>query len=242
LIGGALNLWAVISTDNVTGKVYYWPARAGQAAAGGFGSIAITTPLQWGLQPWVGSGVDGGSSTAIYLASAYHGIYHINFNAGTTTLLAGSPQGGVIVQHGTRLIGTLPPGGTPNQIAYSSSDFTVWSGTAADGTSGGIITVGNSNPVVALVVGRQGLLIPKSAGLAGAGMGSGIDEWFLLTGVPGVNAVLRQVSWSPAPMSPFHYAVLGDGSVMLVTSDAVTGAYHPGRFTGSVGESLRYLD
>lgn len=117
------------------------------------------------------------SGEVYYIVTDSEGVYRYDPPGNALTTLAAARDGRSVAQYGDRL---MVGGPVTNVLYYSAPDnFTDFVGATA-----GTILVGDSeDPITALLPQRNHLLIFKGSG--------GI---YLLTGVPGVNETLRQVT------------------------------------------------
>lgn len=165
----------------------------------------------------------GSHTYACGASSAIHDIDHV---AGTVAVLAGSPSAAQsICQYGDRLV----VGGTAankNRVYFSAAgDPTSW-------PAQNYFDVGSPNiPIVAVIPCRHLLFIATSA--------SSEVSWWVLSGVPGYNDVLRRASLSPAPSLFYGAAPLVSNNVGFL-SPSGTGCA-PALFNGSAVSEYRYL-
>jgi len=156
-----------------------------------------------------------------YIATSNSGCYEL---AGSTlSALSGSPNARAIVQRYDRLIAVSSS--STNTIRYTAgADFNNW--TIAAG-AGGSITVGDSEEIFALHMQRDNVVIIKPYG-----------GWWVLTGVPGVNEALRQVSLSPGPVATTDSGASPDG---LIWASSERGL-NPIIFDGTAAREVPNLD
>lgn len=180
-----------------------------------------------------------GVGTKTYISSAGDNLYRIDFLADTLTKIAtpNSPGARCFVQYGERTLAAggsavvAPDGtaGSPNRIYFSAA------ANPESWPAANFIDVGDgSNDITGLYPQRTHLVITTSDG-----------SWWILTGVPGVNPVLRKQATSVAPAFPHHAAQLGNGNVAYtIASSGDTGSTASlGLFTGSqlvLNETINY--
>jgi hypothetical protein len=181
-------------------------AGAGLAPATGFAHVTV-----------------GGFSPVTYLTVIGNNLYKIDHVARTITDLTARGAPGAcrsIAVYGERLlVGGLQSGLPPNRVYYSNAaDFTRW-------LAGSYFVVGDAgSAVTGLYVVRDRLVIVKG----------GVDEWWELTGTPGVNDFLRRVSSAEAPLVQRCGAALADDNeIAFGVRDTSSGLVTPGSFTGS---------
>jgi hypothetical protein len=146
-------------------------------------------------------------------------VYKLDHNAQTVTAIASSPGGRTACIYGERMIvaGTTAH---PNRVYYSApGDFTSWPAI-------NFFDVGDSWAVVKVLPQRTHLLIAKQDG-----------TWWVLTGVPGVNDVLRQVSANSSMQLGNLRATVIDDLVYFVPR----GFDSPATHNGARHDQLRYL-
>lgn len=151
--------------------------------------------------------------------------YQINATGATpiVTALTGSPGGRSIGQLGDRLLVGSISGGV-NSLRYNGltagvSDFNFWPAT-------NLIPVGNINDEInGLYIQRTHLLIAKNEG------------FYVLTGNPGVNESLRQVSTTPGPSRQQRGHVDPLGRLGFAPVDYKSPAY----FDGTAEEIFKYI-
>lgn len=170
------------------------------AASGSFGASPSGFVSVW---------TRGGDNA--YIATSNSGCYSLT--SSTLTALAGSPNARAIVQRYDRLIAV--PSASDNTIRYTAgADFNNW--TIAAG-QGGSITVGDSEGIRGLHLQRDNVVIVKPYG-----------GWWVLTGVPGVNEALRQISAAPGPTSETDSAMSEDGVIWSSSRRGLAPIYFDG--------------
>lgn len=154
------------------------------------------------------------------LASASDKLYRINTVALTAAGLTGSPGGRSVTLYGDRVMTGDINGSLDNRIRYSdAANSNSW-------PAANFFDVGDNWSVEALFAQRQHLIIPKQAG------------YHIMTGVPGVNNVLRAQIFNPGPYSPLHAAVGPDDIVAALPGDNTFPTFH----NGSKMTSFDWLD
>lgn len=208
--------WCVIGTT-----LYRFDAETPGSAATSIGTLAVapTRPL---------TSVHVGRLT--YITNYGDKTYCYDPTAGTLTAIANSPGGSCIAAYLDRLVvGCTSTAG--NILWYSDpapadgSSF-LWS-SATEASQ--FIYIGDQWEVRSVTALRTGLAITKQDG-----------SWWMLTGTPGVNDVLRKV-WSGLAVTPswaHRVCVSPDGSVWGVPAQ---GGY-PCYFTGAKAGNLKYLN
>lgn len=165
----------------------------------------------------------------IYIASLTDKIYKLVPATGATlpavTPLVGSPGAGAICVYGDRLIVGRIDGSNGNRLVYNGntadiSDHTVWN------PSEDFIDVGDSFGIAGLHAQRQHLAILKPR------------SFHVLTGVPGVNPVLRQVAEINGPTENLHSAMMFPHQIIF----GGLGTTYPSTFDGSRVDQKAYLE
>lgn len=167
-------------------KFYTW-----QAGAAAVASSAATAGSQTDVGDWF---IEGGQ--LYYTAPGLTNSYAVGIQTGaqvapTVTVLTGSPSGSCIVQYGDRTVIGNITGSLGNRIRFSdAANKNSW-------PTANFVDIGDAWTVNALFTQRQHLLIGKQ------------EQQFVMTGVPGVNNVLRKVNTGQAAYRPFA-AAMGD--------------------------------
>lgn len=186
------------------------PGSAAQAVSGTF-AAAPTRQIQ---------SVEGPLSRT-YMANYGDKLYYLDHVAKTLWAIAGSPAAGCLCIYGDRMIAA----GTPTnrrRLYYSDVDnFTSWPAV-------NFIDVGNVE-IRAVFPQRGHLVIVGQDG-----------QWWILTGVPGINDVLRRVQ---GPAHPWHFyashaAALSSGEIACVPLSSSW----PARFDGIRLREDRHLE
>ena len=165
-----------------------------------------------------------GPSPYTYVFSYGDGGGRLNHSTDTWSAFSSEPAAGVVCVYGERVLA----GGisaTPGRVFYSAAlDATTW-------TADQFFDVGDGRGEVRGLFPQRGFLaILLSNG-----------EWWVLTGVPGVNDVLRRVSGGG--VHPWHQAepsmaLLGDDQIAYVPSSSGW----PAMWDGARIKDLRHLD
>lgn len=156
--------------------------------------------------------------TLLYLSSQGDRSYVVDPVALTVSALAGSPGGGAIAIYGERLM--VGNQGTGQRVQYSeAANFASW-------PAANFFDVGDTFHVADLVAQRQHLLIAKQNG------------FHILTGVPGVDDVLRKVASFEGPVRA-HQGALGRDDEYWFAPVLYPG---PARFDGVRPRRLAHLN
>lgn len=157
----------------------------------------------------------------VYASVAYGAVREVNFAAGTSANVAGSPGGTMLVRYGDRYL--VAGEGSTNRIRYSATAL-VTSWPAAN-----FIDVGDTdNLIVSMVPLRNAVAIVTVSHYGYAPLGR--YRWWLLTGVPGVNESLREVTRGQGPVDWLGSSAMPDGSVFF----AAANSENPATFNGTV--------
>jgi hypothetical protein len=162
-----------------------------------------------------------------YISVINDKLYKVDHTAATTTAIASPNSPGLrsIVQYGERTMAAGPNGKAPdgsaapqNRLYFSAA------GNPESWPAANFIDVGDSNiAITALVPQRTHLAIITSDG-----------AWWILTGVPGVNPVLRRQLASVSPAFPHHVTALGNGNLGYTIASTPNGSTPSlGQFSGS---------
>lgn len=150
-------------------------------------------------------------------------VYVVDHDAGTVTAIAPSPTGRALTMYGERAVGCGYSGsGVGNRLYYSNAgDATTW-------PAANYIDVGDKGTnIVGLYTLRDALVIAKSPTSGSKG------EWWVLTGVPGVNETLRKVMDAVAPFTTTASVVLGGGRSIAFVSSPFASRRYTAEFNGS---------
>lgn len=151
--------------------------------------------------------------------------YRLRLNTGTgvpaaLSVLTGSPSARAIVSYGDRLVLGDITGSLTNRIRFSDAlNYFSW-------PSANFIDIGADWFINGLLVQRQHLVIAKQVG------------FFVLTGVPGVNPVIRKISGDHGPLSSAESA-MGQNDLLY---NWPTIGHFPAAFNGSRQIKQRHLD
>lgn len=192
------------------GNTLYGVTSPGSGAAVALGTIAVTPTTPQQIVPR--SGV---LDLAVYGDKAYT----IDPVAATTTALTGSPAGSTLALYGVRMV-NANPAANPSRVFYSAAaDFNSWPAL-------NFFDVGAAGwPVTYVDEIRQRLAIANGA-----------VEWWALTGVPGVNDVLRrQTRGDLAALSHRHVARIGETLWFIAPNEDF-----PVQYSGVTVDKLRY--
>ncbi len=163
--------------------------------------------------------------TDIYLtAKGKTNSYKLQVNSGVgtavLTTMTGSPSGRTITSLGARMVIGDITGSLENRIRFSDAlDYNSW-------PSANFIDIGDGWLITGLYPQRQHLVISKQVG------------FYVLTGVPGVNPVLRKVSNDFGPLGS-HEGAMGSGDVLY--NWPIFGHF-PADFNGTRNQKLRHLN
>jgi hypothetical protein len=167
------------------------------------------------------------SSFKTYAVNTTGGLEVIDHSGASIGAVGGSPPLAVTVcQYGDRLM--LGGAANANRLWFSAAgNFASW-------PVANFIDVGDTAPIVALKPMRGFLLIAKSGGTD--------ETWWILRGVPGVNAVLRRSSRFQGPVRPNNLTLLNDnrvafGAPSAVNNDGGGGTVVPASFDGTAGRT-----
>jgi hypothetical protein len=149
-----------------------------------------------------------------YVTTYPNGVYELDHTAHTVAAVAGSPSLINCAIYGERMVG-----GSANTLYFSDpDDFTSW-------PAANFIQIGESTNITAVRTLRSSLAIGKSN-----------EVWYVLSGVPGVNEVVRQVTSAPTP--PHHEMSVDTGlAVGYVADESLTLSM----FTGTSVQPLPHL-
>lgn len=223
--------WFVIGTS------VYFMTDAGLISAAS-GSLAVTPTVP------VAAVTKGGVT---YLSVLNDKLYKLDHDTQVLTPIAtpNSPGLLTLAQYGERTMagganGKAPDGSAAptNRVYYSAaSDPENWDATANVESPAGFFDVGDTSiAITAIIPQRTHLVITTSDG-----------GWWVLTGVPGVNHVLRPQLRSVSPIAPEHVAQTGNGLLAYtIASSSDNGSIASiGTFDGSqitLNEKLKYGD
>lgn len=161
-----------------------------------------------------------------YLTNPGDKTYLLNTGVVTTTLtpITGSPGGGDIELYGERMLVSLVFGsGIPTRVRYSeAADFTNW-------PTENFFDVGARSSIGALITQRGHLVVMLQN-----------DEFWVVTGVPGVNASLRRVDGAnthPWGMNADSVTILGNDEIIFLSN----GTDYPSSFNGQRRFENRHL-
>ena len=192
----------------------FYTFGAGGAATA---SAAATAGSQTSPGDWF---IDGGQ--LYYTGEGLTNSYAIDIQSSSTpvlTVMTGSPSGRCIAQYGDRTVIGNITGSLENRLRYSdAANKNSW-------PSANFIDVGDSWGINSLHDQRQHLLITKQ------------EQHFVMTGVPGVNNVLRKVSTAQAAFRP-HMSAMGDKDIIYGWP---INENYPYTFNGSNQLDLDYL-
>lgn len=154
------------------------------------------------------------------IASASDKLYRINTVGNTVTALTGSPGLKNVALYGDRVIGGNVSGSNAQRLRWSdAANPNSW-------PAANFVDVGDNWGIYGVHPQRQHLLILKQAG------------YHLMTGVPGVNSVLRAQINNPGPYGDTFHASGMDDLVAVLPGDNTFPALHDGtRF-----KQMDYLD
>lgn len=133
-----------------------------------------------------------------------------SFNGSAITTLGNMPDGAAIALYGDRL--AVVPTSAPNTVVFSAAaSFNNWTISAGNAVS---VTVGDDDPITALIAQRTHLIIMKRN-----------SAFYVLTGTPGTNESLRRVqrAMGPSDVGSRSYAAAArrtDDLIYYVGSDA----------------------
>lgn len=157
-------------------------------------------------------------SDVVYATNDDDKLYSFNISAGNIAPIADSPGGTTMEIYGERMV-ISGQTGNRRRVYYSDPvDFTSW-------PVENFFNVGDDYQVTALQLMRQQLTIYKVFGI------------FVLTGVPGVNAVLRQVSRTEGPLWDWETVVDEDDLSWFVP----VFRNNPTQFNGTGPQQIGYL-
>ena len=203
------NFWVHKDSDS---KFYTFNAGALATASAAATAGAQTAPGDWFID----------SGQLYYTAEGLTNSYFIDIQGAVTpvvTALTGSPSGRCIVQYGDRTVIGNITGSLDNRLRFSDpANKNSW-------PSANFIDVGDSWGVNSLHAQRQHLLIVKQ------------EQHFVMTGVPGVNPVLRKVNTGQAGFRSGMVA-MGDHDL---TYGWPTNENYPYTFNGSNQQDMEHL-
>lgn len=180
-------------------------------------SLAATAGVQTSPGDWF---IEGGQ--LYYTGPGLTNSYSIDIQSGSTPVVAaltGSPSGRCIVQYGDRTVIGNVTGSLQDRLRFSdAANKNSW-------PAANFIDVGDAWGINSLHTQRQHLLIVKQ------------EQHFVLTGVPGVNPVLRKVNTAQAAFRPGMTA-MGDRDIVYGWP---TNENYPYTFNGTTQADLDHL-
>lgn len=162
-------------------------------------------------------------TTSIVIASALDKLYRISPQGGVTLPtvagLTGSPGASTVEVYGDRVMAGNIDGSFPYRLRFSdAANPNSW-------PAANFIDIGDGFGITGLYSQRQHLLLAKQS------------SFHVLTGVPGVNDVLRKVAAANGPLHPLHARMTLDRLWYQHLFAA-----HPSTFNGSLATELFPLD
>jgi hypothetical protein len=229
------------------GLVNRTPAGVGVGIVQGFGSVGVPTQDAWYVQGStvrtfdilsgnnleVASGSLSGTPTSVVSSVTVTNVTYLTALGLTTsyvlstvpatptlTALTGAPAGRCITSYGDRLIIGDVETSLDNRIRFSDAlNPNSW-------PAANFIDIGDGWGIRGMTPQRQHLVIAKQTG------------FYVLTGVPGVNPVLRKITDRSGPVTPNDMALMKNDLVGYLAIDAP----QPGLFDGSRAKELFHLD
>lgn len=229
---GAVKLWVI--NDSGSSSDVYTTTVPGPGAWSSLGTLAGV----YSAADYFDS-VNAGEVS--YFCTSGQGTFSLDHTTGTITGPF-SPQrsGRCITFYGARLMvgGESNGSPNPNRIWFSGSatapaDVTTWLST-------NYIDVGDASTQILGMWPLRNFLVIAKGPLSDPTRASGrVTEWWILAGVPSVNAVLRRVSSEPTVRQPWAGVVLADNRMIGFGRE---GMFEPASFNGTAVTDERFLN